>query len=1081
MDKWNRDGLDSYTGITAQRRNRRRTEDMPESPKEPEKPADPVVPKKPDGTALTEAPDEPDLPGEQDIPETTEEPAVTDLPDTAEEPDVTDIRDTAEKPEKPAAPEEPDVPGETPVTQGPDSRVPEEARRMAAAPYGSGGAALGHTGSRQKIRAEARFVRTGTAGTGTRPRKEEPGGRPAAGRERRPENPPRVNVHIGYEPGRMSEEATRQVPSEKAVRESLYGRDAKAYLEKRNNPFHTDDDGKGAPPPAGNQGLRAVVAVLVVIGLLLSGWMFLKNREGKDGQTTREAPQVISFEPPDLQDKTAPADLTFTAVTEKEVEGIRLRAEGDRDLDTVATCADNADGKLWMMNMHVETAFQGTVTLQVRRGEGEEWFDTEYTAEVNVPGVEAQETEKEDGTGDETDDDYYNEDDGDYYNEDEPDETNAVTEAAETPGPESTEAPAAEVTEAPEEEQEVRTEGDDELPMGELKTPEPTPEPVEITPAPTETPPLVAEAAPEADPSIITNVTVWTSVTKKEKNYARPAKEQIHMPEADNYTPRQFGVMTFRGDNFRRNAAAGAMSAAPKAMNELWKVEAGSARGVSQTYYGYGWTGQPVIARWTTEIKEKTTIEADKKETKALKEVIIAGLDGNVRFLDLADGKFTRSSIKLGYAMRGTPSLHSRGYPFMAVGQYARKMKNKTGMIGMRQYNLYNLEPTKVIDGLDGKYHRPENDVGSFETSALFDQVSDTMICVGTNGALYLESLGSTFDYNLAVMKISPSFTLMTNKIKGVKNKALLAVESSPAAYDKYVFYADMGGVLRCVDTNTLTPVWAVQTGDSVMAAVALDMTPQRQLNLYTANMLNNRKRGNSNVQIRRYDAMSGKEAWCTEIGVYKGKKDKDDVGVKASPVIGQHGLDELVFFTVTGLSDEGRETLRMAGEESSVLLALNKETGGIVWSFGMKSRTESSPIAVYDKAGNGWIVQCEQNGIMHLLDGLTGSEVCNMDLEAQIEASPAAYNNVVVIGTTGKGTSCIYGIELILDKSADSPDESSADSETGGNGQDEAENNAGNEAGDSSEAGTENEEDDWVEGEGEDWADDSEEGEGVG
>jgi hypothetical protein len=144
-----------------------------------------------------------------------------------------------------------------------------------------------------------------------------------------------------------------------------------------------------------------------------------------------------------------------------------------------------------------------------------------------------------------------------------------------------------------------------------------------------------------------------------------------------------------------------------------------------------------------------------------------------------------------------------------------------------------------MIDGLDGKYHRPLNNVGSFETSALIDRESDTLIAVGTNGALYLESLGSTFDYNAGVMQISPSVTLMTSKAKGQKNSTLMAVESSPAAYDKYVFYADMGGVLRCVDTNTLKPVWAVETGDSVMASVALDMTSEegnRELNLYTAN-----------------------------------------------------------------------------------------------------------------------------------------------------------------------------------------------------------------------------------------------------
>mgnify|MGYP003311680646 CR=1 FL=1 len=51
-----------------------------------------------------------------------------------------------------------------------------------------------------------------------------------------------------------------------------------------------------------------------------------------------------------------------------------------------------------------------------------------------------------------------------------------------------------------------------------------------------------------------------------------------------------------------------------------------------------------------------------------------------------------------------------------------------------------------------------------------------------------------------------------------------IAVESSLAMYGSYAFYADCGGVLRCVDTTTMTTAWAVDTGDSVRAAIALDL-----------------------------------------------------------------------------------------------------------------------------------------------------------------------------------------------------------------------------------------------------------------
>ena len=864
----------------------------------------------------------------------------------------------------------------------------------------------------------------------------------ARGAARPQEAPQRVNV--GYAPGRMSEEETRQIPTADAARESLYGRDAKAYLEKRRQPFRMDE-GNGAPPDKpGHRALRIAVVLLVIAGLALSGWMLLKNRSGESQPVNREAPEIISFDTPNTEGLIAPAELNFSAETGKDVENIRLCAEDGTELKTAVKCGDNADSKIWTIKMSLETGYSGTVILQAYRSEDEGWIDTGLTAEVSVStplGVDTETAGEPEPTPtpDPEDEDYYAEDEQMTGAEDGTEAEEGPEAAPETPIPDET------PDGVPEEaaEAEPAEEDRDEIPTGAMTTPGPTgtPGPTEV-PA-TATPALTAEAAPEADPGLITQTTVWTSFTKKEKAYSRSAKELIHMPEADLYTKQKLGVMTFRGDNFRRNAAAGTLSAPPDKLAVLWQTEAGSARGTNQTFYGYGWTGQAVIARWSTEVRTKSNITESKIEKASLKEVIIAGVDGVIRFLDLEDGKITRNSIKLGYPMRGTPSLHPRGYPFLSVGQFARKMKAKTGKIGLRQYNLYTQNELRLIDGLDGKYHRPLNDIGSFETSALIDRESDTLITAGTNGVLYLESLGSTFDYNMGVLQISPSIVAMTSRAKGQKSNALLAVESSLAAYDRYVFYADMGGVLRCVDTNTLTPVWAVDTGDSVMAAVALDLTENRELNLYTANMLNNRKKGNSSIQIRRYDAMSGKEAWCTDVGVFKSKKDKekDNVGAKASPVIGQHNLSDLVYYTVTGLSEEGAEALGLNAETPAALIALSKDNGRVVWAFGLDSRSESSPIALYDNSGDGWIIQCEQKGIVHLIDGRSGLEKSSLDLEAEIEASPAAYNNVVVIGTTGKGTAFVYGIEVRLEKTdADGDDTMPAEEEGAG---DSAENGA--------------------------------------
>ena len=104
---------------------------------------------------------------------------------------------------------------------------------------------------------------------------------------------------------------------------------------------------------------------------------------------------------------------------------------------------------------------------------------------------------------------------------------------------------------------------------------------------------------------------------------------------------------------------------------------------------------------------------------------------------------------------------------------------------------------------------------------------------------------------------------------------------------------------------------------------------------------------------------------------------------------------------------------LNVPAETKAALLALEKETGWIRWTKGLSDRSESSPVAVYDAEGNGWIIQCAEDGTVLLLDGETGEQLSELKLDGNIKASPAVYNDILVIGTTGKGTEFVYGIRI--------------------------------------------------------------------
>jgi len=64
----------------------------------------------------------------------------------------------------------------------------------------------------------------------------------------------------------------------------------------------------------------------------------------------------------------------------------------------------------------------------------------------------------------------------------------------------------------------------------------------------------------------------------------------------------------------------------------------------------------------------------------------------------------------------------------------------------------------------------------------------------------------------------------------------------------------------------------------------------------------------------------------------------------------------------------------------------------------------------VYDKEGNGYIIYCTAGGYMYLLDGLTGDVLDSLDVGGNVEASPAVYNNTIVVGTRSE---LIWGVNL--------------------------------------------------------------------
>lgn len=518
-------------------------------------------------------------------------------------------------------------------------------------------------------------------------------------------------------------------------------------------------------------------------------------------------------------------------------------------------------------------------------------------------------------------------------------------------------------------------------------------------PAPTATPmpALTVTASEDALPEKLNYKETVYANGKSVKDLTRA--QPLAMPAPGEYTGYAGGVFTFRSDSFRGNAAFGYADAAQGRLAELWRTEVGSLRTDAGSVYGVGWTGQPAIVKWLLEIRGMMNIKPEKRDVTALKEVIIAAQDGKVYFLDLADGVATRDAIDIGYPFKGSVSVDPNGRPLLAVGQGISMLAGKTGDIGLHVYNLIDQSQAYFLNGRRSNKQSQFATNGAFDGTALFDRVSDNLVVAGENGLVYTIKLNSTFDYKDKMsITIDPEVTYV--KGKGKQNDNTVSIESSAAMYGKYIFVADKHGIVRCIDSDTMTTVWASDNGDNTDATIALGFDPDGSLGLYTGNTSHARLGSKKNVTLRRLDAMTGAQIWGYEI---KSKYNKEERGgAKASPIVGEHEISDLVIFTVN-LTDNG----------GSTMLALNKQTGTLVWQYALSAPTISSPVAVYNQAGQAWIIQGDESGKLTMLAGKTGQVVTDLMLEGAIDGSPAVYNDYLVVGTTAKSGSYIYGVRI--------------------------------------------------------------------
>lgn len=519
-------------------------------------------------------------------------------------------------------------------------------------------------------------------------------------------------------------------------------------------------------------------------------------------------------------------------------------------------------------------------------------------------------------------------------------------------------------------------------------TPTPTPEP---TPTPVGLPDFKPHSVDGTEPERLISSTAIMVDGEVVEEYESDYEINFDLPER--YTELE-GIVTFRGDNFRSGAAYGTASVSSKTLTKVWSKSTSGLSDTDGTYWsGSGWTGQPLIVKWPEATRKNISAMYDwAREKEGLVEVIYATLDGHVYFYELTSGEYTRDPLNLGFNYKGAGALDPRGYPILYVGSGVDSVN------GRSRVKVVNLIDNSVMFEFGHNETFANRGWHMFDSSPLVSAETDQLIYPGENGILYIIHLNTKYNEQTGELSVDPD-NIVKWKYNGTRSgsKYWLGVESSAAIINNYIFLADNGGNLMCLDLNTLKLVWVQDVVDDTNCSPVVDIEDGHPyIYISTSFHYGWRSYSTAEIPIFKIDAETGEIVWRTDYTCYT-VQDLSG-GVQGTIAVGKNKLSDMIFVPVA----------RTPGASSGTLAALKKDTGEVVWEKETSMYSWSSPVDFYDADGNGYLLYCNSGFNMFLIDGKTGEQLDYMNLGGNIEASPAMYGNYAVVGTRAMRTYCI-------------------------------------------------------------------------
>ncbi len=540
---------------------------------------------------------------------------------------------------------------------------------------------------------------------------------------------------------------------------------------------------------------------------------------------------------------------------------------------------------------------------------------------------------------------------------------------------------------------EIKSSGATPTPSANETPAEPTP-----TPVPTPTPELESSLGVTAQSSDALSQLGFHSelYVRRDQVATYTREDSIYFGRGDKYSDVS-GVLTYGGNNFRSTFAYGSVTELSGQLTLAWEKSIGQLDcGTDGVWTGTGWTGMPIIVQWDSETRANLGIADEFKTKDGFTEVIYPAMDGKIYFFELNTGKATRSPIDLGVVNKGTAALDPRGYPMLYLGQGVQSTSEE-GTYGA-WFRVVSLIDNTVISTFGGRDPASNRQWQAYDSSPLFASDADTLILGGENGLLYTVKLNAVYDKEAGTVSVDPGrlvkYRYHFSGYADSDGARWYGIESSVAAWHGYAFFTDNGGMLQCVDLNSMTLQYAVDTdGDGDAGVVIEENADDNTIYLYSANKADGRGAtdGRDKAYIRKINGRNGNIEWTKTFDASSA-----DAGGAYAPVhIGQNELDGVIIASLSSvaLSD---------GTDGGLIMALDKATGEEIWRVEQADGIWSAPVVIYDENGKGYVLQCDRGGMLTLYSASDGQKMCSMDLGSRIESTPAVFNNTLVVGTRG-------------------------------------------------------------------------------